>query len=114
MVRADQVKAGPLGPPRSGLAWLELSEPAIMLGAPGTTGVPGDGGSVRAFTILAVAIQGSSRFCDLVCLPDQTHIRSSRAATAPGFRLRRRTRPFFVAAFEAMQSIGSSTRIFRG
>ncbi len=25
-----------------------------------------------------------------------------------------RTRPFFVAAFEAMQSIGSSTRIFRG
>jgi len=26
---------------------------------------------------------------DLVCLPDQTHIRSSREATAPGFRLRR-------------------------
>ena len=25
-----------------------------------------------------------------------------------------RTRPFFVAAFEAMQSIGSSARIFRG
>jgi hypothetical protein len=25
-----------------------------------------------------------------------------------------RTRPFFVAAFEAMQSIGSSTRIGRG
>jgi len=24
------------------------------------------------------------------------------------------TRPFFVTAFEAMQSIGSSTRIFRG
>src|SRR6202162_1973174 len=28
-------------------------------------------------------------FDDLVCLPDQTHIRSSREATAPGFRLRR-------------------------
>ena len=28
-------------------------------------------------------------FDDLVCLPDQTHIRSSFEATAPGFRLRR-------------------------
>ena len=28
-------------------------------------------------------------FDDLVCLPDQTHIRSSFEATAPGYRLRR-------------------------
>jgi hypothetical protein len=68
---------------------LELSEHVIMLGPSGTTGAPRDGGSVRASSILAFAIQGSSRFCDLGCLPDQTHIRSSREATAPGFRLRR-------------------------
>ena len=68
---------------------LELSEHGIMLGRSGTTGAPRDGGSVRASSILAFAIQGSSRFCDLGCLPDQTHIRSSREATAPGFRLRR-------------------------
>src|ERR1700746_706334 len=42
-----------------------------------------------ASAILAFAIQGSSRFGDLGCLPDQTHIRSSREAAAPGFRLRR-------------------------
>ena len=88
MARADQVKAGPLGPPRSGLG-LELSEHAIMLGRSGTIGAPGVGGSVRASAILAFAIQGSSRFGDLGCLPDQTHIRSSREATAPQFRLRR-------------------------
>ena len=35
------------------------------------------------------AISGSSRFRNLVCVPDQTHIRSSRVATAPTFRLRR-------------------------
>jgi hypothetical protein len=46
-------------------------------------------GSVRASGILAFAIQGSSRYDDLGCLPDQTHIRSSHEATAPGFRLRR-------------------------
>ena len=68
---------------------LELSEHVIMLGRSGTIGAPGVGGSVRASVILAVAIQGSSRFGDLGCLPDQTHIRSSREATAPGFRLRR-------------------------
>ena len=69
---------------------LELSEHAIMLGPSGTTVAPRVGGSVRASSaILAFAIQGSSRFCDLGCLPDQTHIRSSREATAPGFRLRR-------------------------
>lgn len=68
---------------------LELSEHVIMLDGSGTTGAPHDGGSVRASSILAFAIQGSSRFCDLGCLPDQTHIRSSREATAPGFRLRR-------------------------
>src|ERR1700730_17347529 len=91
---------------------LELSEHVIMLGRSGTIGAPGVGGSVRASVILAVAIQGSSRFGDLGCLPDQTHIRSSRGdctriPLAAG-RLER-TRPFFVAAFEAMQSIGSST-----
>src|SRR5438034_9658952 len=68
---------------------LELSEHVIMLGPSGTTGTPRVGGSVRASAILAFAIQGSSRFGDLGCLPDQTHIRSSREATAPGFRLRR-------------------------
>lgn len=68
---------------------LELSEHVIMLGPSGTTGAPRVGGSVRASAILVVAIQGSSRFGDLGCLPDQTHIRSSREATAPGFRLRR-------------------------
>src|SRR3984893_5265903 len=46
---------------------LELSEHVIMLGASGTTGAPGVGGSVRASAILAFAIQGSSRFGDLGC-----------------------------------------------
>ncbi len=68
---------------------LELSEHAIMLGRSGPIGAPRVGGSVRASSILAFAIQGSSRFGDLGCLPDQTHIRSSREATAPRFRLRR-------------------------
>ena len=68
---------------------LELSEHVIMLGRSGTTAAARVGGSVRASALLAFAIQGSSRFCDLGCLPDQTHIRSSREATAPGFRLRR-------------------------
>jgi hypothetical protein len=68
---------------------LELSEHAILLSPSGTTAAPGVGGSVRASAILSFAIQGSSRFGDLGCLPDQTHIRSSREATAPGFRLRR-------------------------
>ena len=68
---------------------LELSEDAIMLGRSGATATLGVGGSVRASAILAFAIQGSSRFGDLGCLPDQTHIRSSHEATAPGFRLRR-------------------------
>src|SRR5438552_3599507 len=49
---------------------LELSEHVIMLGPSGTTGTPGVGGSVRASAILAFAIQGSSRFGDLGCLPD--------------------------------------------
>jgi hypothetical protein len=53
-----------------------------------------------------------------VCMPDQTHIRSSREANSTNIPLAagrlERTRPFFVAAFEAMQSIGSSTRIGRG
>ena len=68
---------------------LELSEHAIMLAPSGTTGSARVGGSVRASAILAFAIQGSSRFGDLGCLPDQTHIRSSHGATAPQFRLRR-------------------------
>jgi hypothetical protein len=68
---------------------LELSEHDIMLVRSGTIGAAGVGGSVRASAILAFAVQGSSRFGDLGCLPDQTHIRSSREATAPRFRLRR-------------------------
>jgi len=68
---------------------LELSEHAILPGRSGTRGATGAGGLVRASAILAFAIQGSSRFDDPGCLPDQTHIRSSREATAPGFRLRR-------------------------
>src|SRR5450755_3169827 len=68
---------------------LDLIEHVIMLGRSGTTGAPGVGGSIRASSILAFAIQGSSRFDDLGCVPDQTHIRSSREPTAPGFRLRR-------------------------
>src|ERR1700722_20113172 len=68
---------------------LELSEHVIMVGRSDTTGACGVGGSVRASGILAFAIQGSSRYDDLGCLPDQTHIRSSREATAPRFRLRR-------------------------
>src|SRR6267378_3139419 len=82
MARADQVKAGPFGAAAQRLG-LELSEHAIMLGRSGTTGAPRVGGSVRTSAILAFAIQGSSRFGDLGCLPDQTHIRSSREATAP-------------------------------
>ena len=68
---------------------LELSEHGIMLGASVPIEAPRVGGSVRASAILAFAIQGSSQFGDLGCLPDQTHIRSSREATAPRFRLRR-------------------------
>ena len=68
---------------------LDLSEHAIMLVRSGTIGAPRVGGWVRASAILAFAIQGSSRFGDLGCLPDQTHIRSSHQATAPRFRLRR-------------------------
>jgi hypothetical protein len=68
---------------------LELIEHAIMLVASGTMGPRRVCSSVRASAILAFAIQGSSRFGDLGCLPDQTHIRSSREATVPGFRLRR-------------------------
>jgi hypothetical protein len=64
------------------------------------------------------AISGSSRFHNLVCVPDQTHIRSSRDGDCTNIPLAagrlERTGPFFVAAFEAMQSIGSSTRIGRG
>jgi hypothetical protein len=48
-----------------------------------------DGDGVCQICFLIVAIRGSSQFDDLVDLPDQTHIRSSREATAPGFRLRR-------------------------
>jgi hypothetical protein len=66
---------------------------------------------------LSSAIQGSSRFCNLVDVPDQTHIRSSRDSDSTNIPLAagrlERTGPFFVAAFEAMQSIGSSTRIDR-
>src|SRR5581483_7182672 len=82
MARAGQVKAGPLRGAAQRLG-LELSEHAIMLGPSGPIGACGIGGLVRASAILAFAIQGSSRFGDLGCLPDQTHIRSSRAATAP-------------------------------
>src|SRR4029077_8608149 len=66
---------------------LELSEHAFMLDPSGPIGAPRVGSSVRASAILAFAIQGSSRFGDLGCLPDQTH--TSHEATAPGFRLRR-------------------------
>jgi hypothetical protein len=45
---------------------LELSEHVIMLGPSGTIGAPRVGGSVRSSAVLAVAIQGSSRFGDLV------------------------------------------------
>jgi len=69
---------------------LELSEHAIMLGPSGTTGAPCFGGSVRASAILSF---GDPRFepvrrSGLPC-QTKTHIRSSREATAPGFRLRR-------------------------
>jgi hypothetical protein len=88
----DDARRSSQGRPFRGAAQrlgLELIEHVIMLGASGTIGAPRVGGSVRASVILAVAIQGSSRFGDLGCLPDQTHIRSSREATAPQFRLRR-------------------------
>jgi len=61
-----------------------------MLDRSGTTGSPHVGGSVRASSaILAFAIRVRAGLAIWVCLPDQTHIRSSRRATAPGFRLRR-------------------------
>jgi len=68
---------------------LELIEHVIMLDRSGPTGAAGMVGSVRASRNPRICDQGSSRFGDLGCLPDQTHIRSSREATAPGFRLRR-------------------------
>src|SRR5213080_1621273 len=115
----DDARRSSQGPPFRPAAQrlgLELSEHVIMLGPSGTTGTPGVGGSVRASAILAFAIQGSSRFGDLACLPNSHSVVArgdcTRIPLAAG-RLER-TRPFFVAAFEAMQSIGSSTRIFRG
>ena len=97
----------PEGALRSGLALTRSSTPS---------GCCGRGGSGPE--LLSFAIQGSSRFTDLVCMPDQTHIRSSHEATAPTFRLRRagsRGRGHSsLRLFKAMQSIGSSTRIGRG
>jgi hypothetical protein len=61
---------------------------------------------------------GSSRFDNLGLLARSNshsvvaHSDCTKIPLAAG-RLER-TRPFFVAAFEAMQSIGSSTRIGRG
>ena len=69
---------------------LELIEHAIMLGPTGTIVAPRVGGSFRASSaILAFAIRVRAGSAIWVCLPDQTHIRSSREATAPQFRLRR-------------------------
>ena len=96
---------------------LELSEHAIMLGRSGPIGAPGVGqcgrhlasshlrSKVRAGSAIWVACQIGTTF-------------GRRARRLPKIPLAagrlERTRPFFVAAFEAMQSIGSSTRIFRG
>ena len=68
---------------------LELIEHVILLDPSGPTGAAGMVGSIRASGNPCICDPGSSRFGDLGCLPDQTHIRSSREATAPGFRLRR-------------------------
>jgi hypothetical protein len=69
---------------------LDLIEHAITLDTSGTIGVLGL--AVRSghrLAILAFAIWVRAGSAIWVCLPDQTHIRSSREATAPGFRLRR-------------------------
>jgi hypothetical protein len=75
-------------------------------------------GRQQAGWLLSSAIQGSSRFGNLGLRARS----NSHSVVAPGDctniplaagRLER-TRPFFVAAFEAMQSIGSSTRTGRG
>jgi hypothetical protein len=88
---------------------LDVSEHAIRLL---WSGVAGGGSSYRWRS------QGRAGFGNLVCMPDQTHIRSSRDSDCTNIPLAagrlERTGPFFVAAFEAMQSIGSSTRIGRG
>jgi hypothetical protein len=108
MARADRVKADPLGSPRSGLALTRSSTPSGCCGR----------AQVGGYFSFAWRSKVRAGFGNLVCVPDQTHIRSSREANGTNIPLAagrlERTRPLFVAAFEAMQSIGSSTRIGRG
>src|SRR5207248_843616 len=105
MARADRVKVGPLGPPRSGLTLTRASTPS---GCGGRADSSFSSGDLRFEPFFAIWF----------CVPDQTHIRSSRGSDCTNIPLAagrlERTGPFFVAAFEAMQSIGSSTRIGRG
>jgi hypothetical protein len=74
--------------------------------------------NIETIAVLVVAIQGSAGFGDLVFWArSNSHsvVARSDCTTIPlaAGRLER-TRPFFAAAFEAKQSIGSSTRIGRG
>lgn len=107
MARAGHVKVGPQGAAK-GLD-LDVIEHAIrLLGA----------GAGLLHSSSCSAISGSSRFGNLVLRArSNSHSVVARGnctniPLAAG-RLER-TGPFFVAAFEAMQSIGSSTRIGRG
>ena len=97
---------------------LELSEHVIMLGPSGPIETPrvGCGGQgicnpricdPRFEPVRRSGLLARSNSHSVVARGDCTKI-----PLAAG-RLER-TMPFFVAAFEAMQSIGSSTRIFRG
>jgi hypothetical protein len=79
MARADRVKVGPSGPPRSGLTLTRSSTPS---GCYGRGEWP-----IALFCFSDPWVRAVSTIW--VCLPDQTHIRSSHTATAPRFRLRR-------------------------
>jgi hypothetical protein len=111
MARADQVKAGPAGAAAQRLG-LDVIEHAIRLWPSGLRVCR----RYIAIKLPFVAIQGSSRVRRSGRLATRSNSHSVVARSdwhhdsACGGRLER-TRPFFAAAFEAMQSIGSSTRI---
>jgi len=112
MARADQVKAGPAGAAAQRLG-LDVIEHAIRLWHSGWQGVsplyrhqgfPSLRSKVRAGVRRSGRLATRSNSHSVVARSDWHH------DSACGGRLER-TRPFFAAAFEAMQSIGSSTRI---
>jgi len=79
MARADHVKVGPSGRREAAWPWRDRARhQAVVVGR-------------QRWRMLLLVSDPWVRagLAIWVCVPDQTHIRSSRGATAPGFRLRR-------------------------